>query len=68
MAPSLTHELLARAQAKLKDAECALDADPANKWLGMAVQVARDKVESIQRSLLDDDGKPGAKAGPQAGS
>jgi hypothetical protein len=68
MAPSLTHELLACAEAKLKDAESALRADPANKWLGMAVQVARDKVESIQRSVLEDDGKPGAKVGPQAGS
>jgi hypothetical protein len=65
MAPLLTHELLARAEAKLKDAESALRADPANKWLGMAVQVARDKVESIQRSLLDDGGKPGAKPGPK---
>jgi hypothetical protein len=43
MAQSLTHELLARAEVKLKDAESALRTDPANKWLGMAVQVARDK-------------------------
>jgi hypothetical protein len=69
MAPSLTDELLARAEAKLKDAECASDADPANKWLGMAVQVARNKVESIRRSLLDSDGgKPGAKPGPPTAS
>ena len=60
MAPSLTHELLARAQAKLKEAESALRADPANKWLGMAVQVARDKVESIQRSLLDGEPPAGS--------
>jgi hypothetical protein len=58
MAPTLTHELLARAQAKLTDAERALQADPANKWLGMSVQLARDKVESIQRSL-QRDGSPG---------
>ena len=55
MAPTLTHELLARAQAKLKDAERALQADPSNKWLAMAVQTARDKVASIQRSL--DEGR-----------
>ena len=53
MAPTLTHELLALAQAKLKDAERALQADPKNKWLGMAVQVAQDNVESIRRSLDD---------------
>jgi hypothetical protein len=51
MAPTLTHELLASAQAKLRDAERALAADPTNKWLGMAVQVLQAKVESIQRSL-----------------
>jgi hypothetical protein len=51
MAPTLTHELLDRAQAKLKEAERALQADPTNKWLKMAVHAAVDKVESIQRSL-----------------
>ena len=51
MAPTLTHELLTRAQAKLKDAERALQANPANKWLELAVLTARDKVQSIQRSL-----------------
>jgi hypothetical protein len=45
---TLTQELLARAQAKLNDAERALQADPTNKWLAMAVQVAREKVESLQ--------------------
>ena len=64
MAPSLTHELLARAEAKLKDAESALRADPANKWLGMAVQVARDKVESIQRSMLDGDDHRNRRTSP----
>jgi hypothetical protein len=51
MAPTLTHELLDRAQAKLKEAERSLQADPTNKWLKMAVHAALDKVESIQRSL-----------------
>jgi hypothetical protein len=51
MAPTLTHELLDRAQSKLKEAERALQADPTNKWLKMAVHAALDKVESIQRSL-----------------
>jgi hypothetical protein len=51
MAPTLTHELLDRAQAKLKEAERALQADPTNKWLKMAVHDAQDKVQSIQRSL-----------------
>jgi hypothetical protein len=51
MAPTLTHELLDRVQSKLKEAERALQADPTNKWLKMAVQAALDKVESIQRSL-----------------
>ena len=51
---SLTRELLAREEAKLKEAERALQADPANKWLDVAVQFARDKVESIRRSLLKD--------------
>jgi hypothetical protein len=55
MAPTLTHELLDRAQAKLKEAERAFQADPTNKWLKMAVDTARDKVQSIQRSL--DDGR-----------
>ena len=55
MAPTLTHELLDRAQSKLKEAERALQADPTNKWLKMAVHDAQDKVQSIQRSL---DGGP----------
>jgi hypothetical protein len=53
MAPTLTHELLDRAQAKLKEAERALQANPTNKWLNMAVHAAQDKVQSIQRSLGD---------------
>jgi hypothetical protein len=51
MAPTLTHELLDRAQSKLKEAERALQADPTNKWLKLAVQAARDKVEPIRRIL-----------------
>jgi len=51
MVPTVTEELLARALVKLQQAELALQADSENKWLKMAVEVAREKVESIQRSL-----------------
>jgi len=51
MVPTVTEELLARALVKLQQAERALQADSENKWLKMAVEVAREKVESIQRSL-----------------
>ena len=54
MVPSLTQELLTLAQAKLKDAERALQFDPANKWLKMSVQFAQDKVEAIRQSLTKD--------------
>jgi hypothetical protein len=51
MVQTLTHELLARALAKLEQTERALQADAENRWLKMSVEVAREKVESIQRSL-----------------
>ena len=51
MIPTLTDELLARALVKLQQAERALQADAGNKWLQMSVEVAREKVESIQRNL-----------------
>ena len=51
MGPTLTHELLARALVKLQQAERALQADAENKWLKMSVEIAREKVDSIQRSL-----------------
>jgi hypothetical protein len=51
MVPTVTEELLARALVKLQQAERALQADSESKWLKMAVEVAREKVESIQRSL-----------------
>jgi hypothetical protein len=39
----LTQELVALAQAELKDAERALQFDPANEWLKMSVQFAQEK-------------------------
>jgi hypothetical protein len=55
MAMSLTQELLARAQSKLRDAESALEADSTNRWLKMSVELAQDKVESIRRGLVEDE-------------
>ena len=57
MALTLTQELLALAQAKLDEAQRALEADPDNKWLEISVQFERDKVESIRRSLTKDQPK-----------
>ena len=62
MTPTLTQELLARAQAKLRQVEGALQADPTNKWLAMAVQVARDKVDSMQTLLNEGGRKVGTRA------
>jgi hypothetical protein len=50
-APSLTEELLAQAQAKLKKVEQTLVDDPTNQWLQKAVLHERDQVEVIRRAL-----------------
>jgi hypothetical protein len=45
----LTEELLGHAQAKLKKAEVALEADPTNRWRQMSVEFLRDEVETLRR-------------------
>jgi hypothetical protein len=45
----LTEELLGIAQAKLKKAEVALEANPTNRWLKMSVEFLLDEVETLRR-------------------
>jgi len=45
----LTQELLDHAQAKLKNAELALEAKPTNRWLKMSVEFLRDEVSTLEQ-------------------
>jgi hypothetical protein len=45
----VTQDLLRYAEAKLKNAQRALDAHPTNKWLKSSVECLRDEVVTIRR-------------------
>jgi hypothetical protein len=51
----LTEELLGLAQAKLKNAELALDANATYRWPKVSVEFLRDEVEKIRRLQVKCD-------------
>jgi len=53
----VTQNLLRHAEAKLKNAERALEAHPTNIWLSASVEFLQDEVEKIRRILLKEDAR-----------
>jgi hypothetical protein len=53
----VTQNLLRHAEAKLKNAERALEAHPTNIWLTASVEFLQDEVETIRRILLKEDAR-----------
>jgi hypothetical protein len=53
----VTKNLLRHAEAKLKNAQRALEAHPTNRWLTASVEFLQDEVETLRRNLLKEDAR-----------
>ena len=53
----VTQDLLRRVEAKLKNAERALEAHPTNIWLTASVEFLQEEVETIRRILMKEDAR-----------
>ena len=53
----VTQNLLQHAEAKLRNAQRALEAHPTNKWLTASVEFLQDEVETIRRILMKEDAR-----------